>query len=353
MEELKICKHCGIKVEAHDGEYFRDEFYCHHCFEHLTIICENCGERILREESVEQRICQECYDEDYCRCESCGQLMHNDDANSYYDCDYCDDCYNNRLHEFIKSYDYKPIPIFYGSGQPHYGVELEIDCGGEYDGSAEDLNEIANKSNEHLYFKHDGSLDDGFEIVSHPATLEYHLNGIPWKEVMERARKLKYLSHSAATCGLHVHINRAALGETVEEQENTIGRIIYFFEKYWNQILCFSRRTEAQVNRWASRYGCSTVNPKESLKGAKDSGLGRYTAVNLENQFTVELRIFRGTLRYETFVATLQFVDKLCQDAKELSDEQFQTMTWNDFVASVKDMPELTEYLKIRGLEVR
>jgi hypothetical protein len=127
--------------------------------------------------------------------------MHNDDANSYYDCDYCDDCYNNRLHEFIKSYDYKPIPIFYGSGQPHYGVELEIDCGGEYDGSAEDLNEIANKSNEHLYFKHDGSLDDGFEIVSHPATLEYHLNGIPWKEVMERARKLKYLSHSAATCG--------------------------------------------------------------------------------------------------------------------------------------------------------
>ena len=170
------------------------------------------------------------------------------------------------------------------------------------------------------------------------------------KAVMQRARELKYLSHTAQTCGLHVHINRAALGETVEEQENTIGRIVYFFEKFWNEILRFSRRSEGQANRWATRYGCSMVNPKESLKDAKKSCLGRYTAVNLTNQFTVELRIFRGTLKYETFAATLQFVDKLCHDATELSDEEFQTMTWADFAKSVKDMPELKDYLAIRGL---
>lgn len=352
MEEMKICEHCGTTVELSDGEYLDGEFYCRHCLDDLTIVCENCGERVLRGESVEERICQTCYDEDYCRCDCCGHLMHNDDANYYNGYTYCDDCYSDRHHEFIEEYDYKPTPIFYGSGQPHYGVELEIDSGGEYDSSAEDFGKIANKNNTHLYFKHDGSLEDGLEIVSHPATLEYHLHNIPWEEVMKRARELKYLSHTAQTCGLHIHINRAALGETVEEQENTIGRIVYFFEKHWDQILRFSRRTEGQANRWAARYGCSTVNPKESLKGAKDSCLGRYTAVNLANQFTIELRIFRGTLRYETFVATLQFVDKLCHDAIELSDEQFQTMTWNDFTASVKDMPELMEYLKIRGLEV-
>ena len=352
MEEMKICEHCGTTVELSDGEYLDGEFYCRHCLDDLTIVCENCGERVLRGESVEERICQTCYDEDYCRCDCCGHLMHNDDANYYNGYTYCDDCYSDRHHEFIEEYDYKPTPIFYGSGQPHYGVELEIDSGGEYDSSAEDFGKIANKNNTHLYFKHDGSLEDGLEIVSHPATLEYHLHNIPWEEVMKRARELKYLSHTAQTCGLHIHINRAALGETVEEQENTIGRIVYFFEKHWDQILRFSRRTEGQANRWAARYGCSTVNPKESLKGAKDSCLGRYTAVNLANQFTIELRIFRGTLRYETFVATLQFVDKLCHDAIELSDEQFQTMTWNDFTASVKNMPELMEYLKIRGLEV-
>ncbi|MBQ3461570.1 MAG: amidoligase family protein [Clostridia bacterium] len=196
-------------------------------------------------------------------------------------------------------------------------------------------------------------MNDGIEIVSHPATLDYHLHNIPWKAVMQRARELKYLSHTAQTCGLHVHINRAALGETVEEQENTIGRIVYFFEKFWTEILRFSRRTEGQANRWAARYGCSIENPKETLKNVKKSYLGRYVAVNLTNQFTVELRIFRGTLKYETFAATLQFVDKLCHDAIELSDEQFQTMTWADFAKSVKDMPELTDYLKIRGLEAK
>ena len=66
-----------------------------------------------------------------------------------------------------------------------------------------------------------------------------------------------------------MHINRAALGESVEEQENTIARIVYFFEKFWDKILRFSRRTETQADRWASRYGCSMDNPKESLKGAK------------------------------------------------------------------------------------
>lgn len=190
MEEMKICEHCGTTVELSDGEYLDGEFYCRHCLDDLTIVCENCGERILREESVEERICQTCYDVNYCRCDCCGHLMHNDDANYYNGYTYCDDCYSDRHHEFIEEYDYKPTPIFYGSGQPHYGVELEIDSGGEYDSSAEDFGIIANKNNTHLYFKHDGSLEDGFEIVSHPATLDYHLHNIPWEEVMKRAREL-------------------------------------------------------------------------------------------------------------------------------------------------------------------
>ena len=67
---------------------------------------------------------------------------------------------------------------------------------------------------------------------------------------------------------------------------------------------------------------------------------------------TVELRIFRGTLRYKTFMATLQFVDLLCEMAINLTDEEFQTMTWKEFAKTVSgDKAELKEYLKIRGLE--
>lgn len=350
-ETKKICSICGAEINEGEGIEFEGKLLCHNCYSRHTATCECCEERFWRTDLIDGRVCHECYENHYCRCCECDSLLYEDDV--YYEngYPYCRECYDDRHDAFIEDYSYKPDPIFYGNGQPHYGIELEIDCGGESDYNAEQLSDIANVRNEHVYFKHDGSLDDGFEIVSHPATLDYHLHNIAWEEIMDKARNMNYYSHTAKTCGLHIHINRAALGTTIEEQENTIGRILYFFEKFWGKILRFSRRTEGQANRWASRYGGNNINPKESLKSAKTSGLGRYTAVNLENTFTVELRIFRGTLRYKTFVATLQFVDKLCNDAVKLSDEEFQTMTWKDFTASVNDMPELKEYLKVRGLE--
>ena len=108
MEERKICTHCGTEVELSDSEYFDGQFYCRACLDELTIVCENCDERIWREDSVEDRICQHCYDNHYSRCEDCGELIHNDDANYYNGYVYCDDCYNNRHHEVIEDYDYKP-----------------------------------------------------------------------------------------------------------------------------------------------------------------------------------------------------------------------------------------------------
>lgn len=74
MEETKICEHCGTEVELTDGEYFDGKFHCRCCLDELTIVCEDCGERVWREDAVEDRICQICYDEDYCRCECCGRL---------------------------------------------------------------------------------------------------------------------------------------------------------------------------------------------------------------------------------------------------------------------------------------
>ena len=346
------CDLCGEEISFQNAIRFDGTILCTDCFNQRVTECSHCGRSIWRDDSRNGEYCQDCYDELYETCNECGEDVYRDDV-CYHDGEpYCQRCYDEINDSIIHDYYYKPDPIFYGKGQPHYGIELEIDEGGEYDDNAERILNIGNKINEHVYCKHDGSLDDGFEIVSHPATLEYHTNTIPWKKILDKALEMGYYSHNSGTCGLHVHINRAALGESVEEQENTIARIVYFFEKFWDKILRFSRRTETQADRWASRYGCSMDNPKESLKGAKTSGLGRYTAVNLTNTFTVELRIFRGTLRYKTFMATLQFVDLLCEMAINLADEEFQTMTWKEFAKTVSaDKAELKEYLKIRGLE--
>ena len=53
----------------------------------------------------------------------------------------------------------------------------------------------------------------------------------------------------------------------------------------------------------------------EQMNHAKNSCAGRYTAVNLTNADTVEIRMFRGTLKLNTLKATLQMVNHLVEVA--------------------------------------
>lgn len=112
---------------------------------------------------------------------------------------------------------------------------------------------------------------------------------------------LSYFSHQADTCGLHVHINRTAFGETVADQEEIIARILYFFEKYREELLKFSRRTPKQLRQWSNRYDLK--ESQDILKRAKGDQEW-YTCVNLTNYHTVELRMFRGTLKLNTLIAS-------------------------------------------------
>lgn len=130
-----------------------------------------------------------------------------------------------------------------------------------------------------------------------------------------------------------------------------IARILYFFEKHWEELLKFSRRTPAQLDRWAARYGYQD-QPKDILEHAKDDRhSSRYTCVNLSNADTIEFRIFRGTLRVNTIFATLQLLDRICDVALALSDANLKEMSWTTFAAGC-EAPELVQYLKERRLYV-
>ena len=295
-------------------------------------------------------LCESCFDEDYVHCEDCGCIVRREQA--YWDGDdraYCSSCWDEHC-DIIHEYSYTPDLVFHGKGLRHFGVELEIDGGGTDRYNAEKLLNIANANGENLYIKTDGSLDEGLELVTHPMTLEYHLNAMPWAEILRKAQEMDYLSHAAGTCGLHVHISRLAFGCTYEQQEAAIARLLYFVEKFWAELLRFSRRTQSQMNRWAARYGMK-LTPTDQMCHAKNSCAGRYTAINLTNSDTVEIRMFRGTLKLNTLQATLQMVNHLCEVAVSLSDSEVQDMSWFDFLDSVHES-ELIQYLKERRLYV-
>ncbi len=177
MPEQKKCPVCGKLVE--ELIEFQGRIMCPDCLDELTVICSHCSLRIYRDDAEYDGnivLCQGCYDYSYTRCSECNALIHID--NAFYEDgndDLCSRCYDELNSSTIKNYNYKPEPIFYGSGSLFMG-ELEIDKGGEDEDNANELIKLANLSLERIYCKHDGSIQDGFEIVSHPMTLEYHLN---------------------------------------------------------------------------------------------------------------------------------------------------------------------------------
>ena len=210
-EQNIICAQCGAKLNEENTFTFDGHAFCEECYNSCTTICDNCGDRIWRESAEgdsRNTLCSHCYQYCYTNCDDCGRLIHNDDA--YYEDDdsdypYCYECYQRRMRYAIKNYSYKPDTIFYGNGNLYYGIELEIDKGGELDSNAQKILDVGNCDGEKIYCKHDGSINNGFEIVSHAATIDYHLNQFPWRDIMTKAIEMGYCSHNTKTCGLHTY----------------------------------------------------------------------------------------------------------------------------------------------------
>ena len=353
----KICNHCQREFPAGVIVIFDDAQLCPECLNEATLVCAHCGKRIWLENaaSINIPLCEACYENYFTTCACCGNLVRNDCV--FYEDDdddepYCEECHiRRRNRRVIHDYYYKPDPIFYGNGPRYFGVELEVDEAGEDPAKARRVMEIANCDTDRMYCKHDGSLDYGFEIVTHPMSLSYHLKEVPWAKILSCLREMGYRSHQASTCGLHCHISRKAFGTTVEEQEEVIARILFFVEKHWNELLKFSRRTMRQLERWANRYGYQPDPKKLYDHATKNYGAGRYTCVNLTNSETIEFRIFRGTLKLNTLLATLQLIDRICDVAIFLSDDELAAMSWATFVSGCTQ-PELIQYLKERRLYI-
>jgi len=114
-------------------------------------------------------------------------------------------------------------------------------------------------------------------------------------------------------------------------------------------MLKFSRRTEYTMNRWAARYGYENY-PKAIMDKAKKN-YGRYVAINLCNYHTIEFRLFMGTLKYNTLIATLELVNKICEFAVLMNDDEIAKLSWSEFVAGITES-ELIQYLKERNLYI-
>lgn len=365
----EVCEDCGRAIEDIDDVITTADTLhtiCRDCAtdNHRYYECEDCGEwfdshRTSQMETADGRtICHDCFEDSYFTCEDCGKIYPWDERYEIRGEFLCEDCANERRRDSIKGYGYKPHPVFKNSkGETKYdetevsellfGVELEVDDGNDCEECAEEIQDRC----EDVYCKHDGSLDDGFEIVSHPCTLSYHMETLGWSAIVRKAREYSFLSHDARTCGLHVHVGRRQLGETWDERRATAAKVVMLVDRHWDAIVKFSRRRGSQLNRWATRPSFTIGFDEETtitnaLETERD---GRYVSVNLTNGKTIEFRVFNGTLKTRTIFATLQFVSNLCKYAMGHTVQEVLGSDWEDIVG-VEEHEELRAYLKDREI---
>ena len=220
MEENRNCEICGHSYPLSELTEVDGVLLCAECFRTETVVCERCGTRIFTEDSERYEdtpLCENCYDRYYTTCVDCGRTIHQDDAYYIDENDYdprCHACHCRRAdHRVIHDYYYKPEPIIYGKGKRYFGVELEIDGAGESNTNAAKLVEIANRNQELIYIKHDGSLDDGMEIVTHPMSLDFHVHQMPWAALLDKAKAMGYRSHLQYLKERRLYINEPVLSD--------------------------------------------------------------------------------------------------------------------------------------------
>lgn len=293
--------------------------------------CDKCGAPFPQHFYRGKNICEKCYREHFITCETCGEMVEREDSED----GECLNCYQR--HRVLPYHRNAPRIRFHGdtkgNTEPYMGVELEVAFGGENDDNVAAILPLINQPHDcFMYCSHDSSIEEGFENITNPATLEYHESLINnYRAVFKVLRDMDYLSHDSDCCGLHVHFNRSFYSGYNEEE--CIAKLCFLFEKFWGEMSIFSRRNKVRLNRFSRRID---MRISEYIRRSNKSHNHdfHYYSINLANEETIEIRMFRGTLNIETFFATLEIVRNLAVFSKTKTNAELQEMTWNDMLTS-------------------
>lgn len=358
------CDECG---EYHvNGEYiaYYDRWVCSDCLGAFYTRCDHCGEWVRDDDITSIRgggyVCNDCRDNYYYYCDECNEWVLEDEYD--FDAEMCCDCANSQFSSSsgddrtarssnarVRGYHCAPPMRWFGECLPSWlsvmrgkGVELEVDASRDAEIKLQRaLNQLDALCGDRIYFEHDGSLNRGFEIITHPHTMAA-FSEIPWKEIMDICTDNGFSSHDVGTCGLHIHYSRELFGADTETQDDNIAKLLQFFELYYDEIVKVSRRTSAQL-QWAGKY--NVVGKSKVKKMAKDKVGSHGRAVNMANDHTVELRIMRGTLNYETFLACNDFLDTVVRNSCRIGWSD--TTDAHEWLRGLKN--ETKNYLRSRG----
>ena len=334
----KICADCRIWCERCEEYDYADNSryvqgcgtYCEICADNYTYWCERCEDTYSDNHSSYEVAdigvywCEDCCQNGATWCDSCEQYNRDD----------CSECSGGRL---INNYSYKPHPIFYGEDKNklHFGIELEMEIrDNNLSDSAEYIGEMLG---EFVYLKEDSSINSGgyrgFEMVSHPATLDYfadHKNLWTTLDYLRRVHTAR--SWDAKSCGLHIHISRAGFKGGAHTH-----RFLSLIYKNSDKMMKLGGRSSTYAkfsDVWQyDEYDRPYFTLANKVAHPSRAMTERYSAVNTQNEHTLELRFFRGTMNPSSVLSAIQLAHATVEYTRDLtlSDVKMGALSWEWF----------------------
>lgn len=320
------CGECEYPHFGNQYAYYDGSPTCEPCSDKLSDLgnyqsCEYCNENfseLVYSDARDRNLCDHCYHESW-ECGECyNERTEGDDH----------ECYRNGL---IYDYSYKPSPEFYGHANYYFGFELEVEDANEY-GVDDGAQKVIDHLGERVYCKHDGSLNDGFEIVSHPHSFD-ELENLNW-DWLTSLRRLGFRSWDTTTCGLHVHISRTAFWKDGKRNE---GHELRFQKLIYDN----SRMVEAIAGR-SSSYARFKDKGYLVPKIKHGHQADRYEAVNSYNDATLEVRVFRGSLKKQRILSAIEFLHAATEYTRDMRiNPKDKQLSWFRFMAYVLDNQDM------------
>lgn len=290
-------------------------------------------------------------------CHICGRLTTKTNIFGEYGCGSC----VGVARDYVQVYNYKPKTfICYGSTATdladiytrdktrYFGTELEIHVGTDVDRDivaglveyemGKYLPDDARKAL--YYYKHDGSVRPGFEIVTMPMTRDFitqnqELLHTLFKSIRKVVPNVDRFVSEHPNCGFHIHVSRDSMTKL------HVFRLASFVFANVPNLCLVGRRTTNQYCDSKIAYPLTM----QSLKPLKMHD-ERYKILNLQNEETIEFRFPKGLTDLNTFLYTLEFCDSMIDYTQHISNSDVSFRRYLDFVYDRKrDYPNLIPVL--------
>lgn len=298
LNKYSFCETCGTYVQDKHIKQnpITGEPICKKCLDTLQM-CDCCSkfvDDVMYDDRVGMYLCESCSNL-VKTCQSCGKYYILFDRYSL-----CDDCKSRRRYIDINVNYYSWVPTLHYNRLPgettklYYGFENEMQNLDEDVDTAEAFGHIPVyfKQTE-LYVKSDSSIDNGYEVVSHPFTFK----------AFQRRDWSKLFTGDIGydeSCGMHVHMSRNAFSRL------QLFKVVRFIYDYPDFIEFIGGRSFNQYCEPIDKH--DVVNKGKNVK--KKTG-NKYHLVNTSKKNTIEFRFFANVEEECDLRKNIEFLDAL------------------------------------------